>query len=617
MTTPSASERTVPSLPASPTAPATRSVRVARWLHRWWPVLVPLVVVLTGSWAYRWVDEDAFINFRIIHNLLAGHGPVFNVGERVEVDSDPLWVATLAALRIVFPFVGLPWLSVVLGLACTAGAFLAGGRAVVRLAGRGTSSAVYPVGLLVISSVAGVWEFATSGLEMSMVFLWFATGLLALVRVEARRSRPVWTAVLLGLGPLIRPELAPAAGVLLVALGIVMTAPDWSGPMSRLRRFGVPLAAALALPCASEVARMAYYGLVVPNTALAKTADSSWWSQGLAYLWNFVGPYWLWLPALACALLFGLAVRDRWRTRDRLAAVLLAAPVVAGATDLLYVVYVGGDYMHARLLLPAFFAIFLPVTATGRQLRTVVAVPVAGVAVWSVVCVGWLRYGAPPGNLNPQVVSISNERNTWVKATGNAHPITTADYDHALSGIAGHLLARTAAAVPPGRQRLVVDTDPYAPVPVASAVPAHSSLPFSLVVNVPAIGVIGDLAGPKVYIFDTFSLANPIGSHITVPVHHRPGHEKEISAAWMVARFTAPGTRLPPGGPSPHAVAAARAALSCGPLAAYLHAITAPLTLRRALSDIAHAVGWTTLSFSEHPVRAEHQLCGRTTGHGR
>ncbi|MGC8462141.1 MAG: hypothetical protein ACP5P9_00515 [Acidimicrobiales bacterium] len=617
MTSPSAPERTVPSRPADLVAPVRQTVRVARWLQRWWPVVVPLVVVLAGSWAYRWVDEDAFINFRIIHNLLAGHGPVFNVGERVEVDSDPLWVATLAALRIVFPFVGLPWLSVVLGLACTAGAFLAGGRAVVRLAGRGTSGTVYPVGLLVISSVAGVWEFATSGLEMSMVFLWFATGLLALVRVEARRSRPVWTAVLLGLGPLIRPELAPAAGVLLVALGIVMTAPDWSGPVSRLRRFGVPLAAALALPCASELARMAYYGLVVPNTALAKTAGSSWWSQGLAYLWNFVAPYWLWLPTLACALLFGLAVRDRWRSRDRLAVVLFAAPVVAGATDLLYVVYVGGDYMHARLLLPAFFAIFLPVTATGRQLRTAVAVPVAGVALWSVVCVGWLRYGAPPGNLNPQVISISNERNTWVKATGNTHPITTADYDHALSGIAGHLLARTAAAIPPGRQRLVVDTDPYAPVPVASAVPAHSSLPFSLVVNVPAIGVIGDLAGPKVYIFDTFSLANPVGSHITVPVHHRPGHEKEISAAWMVARFTAPGTHLPPGGPSPHDVAAARAALSCGPLAAYLHAITAPLTLSRALSDIAHAVGWTTLSFSEHPVRAEHQLCGRTTGHGR
>ena len=52
-------------------------------------MLVPVVIVLVGAWLYRWVDEDAFINFRIIDNLLAGHGLVFNLGERVEVDSDP------------------------------------------------------------------------------------------------------------------------------------------------------------------------------------------------------------------------------------------------------------------------------------------------------------------------------------------------------------------------------------------------------------------------------------------------------------------------------------------------------------------------------------------------
>ena len=82
------------------------SARTTRMrLPPWWPVLVPVVVVLIGAWAYRWVDEDAFINFRIIANLLAGHGPVFNVGERVEVDSDPLWMFTLAALHGVLPFV--------------------------------------------------------------------------------------------------------------------------------------------------------------------------------------------------------------------------------------------------------------------------------------------------------------------------------------------------------------------------------------------------------------------------------------------------------------------------------------------------------------------------------
>ena len=62
-------------------------------------MLVPVVIVLVGAWVYRWVDEDAFINFRIIDNLLAGHGLVFNLGERVEVDSDPLWLFTLTGLH--------------------------------------------------------------------------------------------------------------------------------------------------------------------------------------------------------------------------------------------------------------------------------------------------------------------------------------------------------------------------------------------------------------------------------------------------------------------------------------------------------------------------------------
>ena len=104
-------------------------------LLRWWPVLVPVVIVLVGAWLYRWVDEDAFINFRIIDNLLAGHGLVFNLGERVEVDSDPLWLFTLTGLHEIVPFVALEWLSVVLGLVCTGAGFLTGGRAVQRLAG--------------------------------------------------------------------------------------------------------------------------------------------------------------------------------------------------------------------------------------------------------------------------------------------------------------------------------------------------------------------------------------------------------------------------------------------------------------------------------------------------
>ena len=39
-----------------------------------------------------WVTEDAFINFRVIENFLSGDGFVWNIGERVQVFTSPLWM---------------------------------------------------------------------------------------------------------------------------------------------------------------------------------------------------------------------------------------------------------------------------------------------------------------------------------------------------------------------------------------------------------------------------------------------------------------------------------------------------------------------------------------------
>jgi arabinofuranosyltransferase len=581
---------------------------------RWWPVLVPVIIVLVGAWLYRWVDEDAFINFRIIDNLLAGHGLVFNLGERVEVDSDPLWLFTLTGLHEILPFVALEWLSVILGLFCTGAGFVTGGRAIQHLGISRHEESVFPLGLLMVSVVAGVWEFATSGLEMSMVFLWLGACFLLLVRVEGRRRRAVPAAVVMGLGSLIRPELALGSVVFVVALLIVVAAPGWTGPPRRLVRYGVPVVAGLALPVAFELFRMGYYALVVPNTGLAKAGGSGWWSQGFTYLWNFVSPYTLWLPLALAVPFVLLPARAWWRRGDRLGVVVLGTPIVAGLADILYVVHVGGDYMHARLLLPGFFAVCLPIFVSIRQARSLLAIPLAGIVVWAVVCVGWLRFVPPKvTSLNPQTVYISNERNTWISATGNAHPVTAGDYRRALSGVAGTTFNHMSQQVPGGQQRLLVIVNPFAPIDTAGTQPARSGLPFTLVVNVPAIGVIGYLAGPDVYLFDSYSLANPIGSHTVVVRHARPGHEKYIGPAWMVARFGTPGTTTEPiaGGPSPPAVTDARRALRCDPLASYLRAITSPLTVSRFIGNIGDSLGFTTMSFSADPARAAAQLCGQ------
>ena len=576
----------------------------------WWPVLVPVVVVVVGAWTYRWVDEDAFINFRVIRNVLDGYGPVFNVGERVDVSSDPLWVALLTAIHVVMPFASLEWTSVVLGLVCTAGGFLAGGLAAVRLAAPRESGTVVPLGMAIASVVAGVWEFATSGLEMSLVFLWLGCSFLLLVRVEARRRRALPAAMVLGLGGLIRPELLLSAIVLTGALVALVAAPGWAGGGQRLRRCVATVGAAAALPFLTVVLGAAYYAMLVPSTALAKDAGAAWWSQGFSYLWNLVGPYALWVPAALALPVVAVRALHWWGKGDRTGMLVLLAPLVVGAADLGYVVHLGGDYMHARLLLPALFACCLPVWATTDQLRTWVAGPIAGISIWAIVCLGWLRFvPTTPHVIGLQTIFISNERNSWISASGRAHPVTAGDYADALSGQAAASLTRTAEGLATGDQRIVVITNPFAPV-ATTTVPARSDLPFRLAVNLPAIGVIGYLVGPKVYIFDSFSLANPIGSHTTVIHHARPGHEKLVGPAWMLGRFGVPGTTTLPDGPGIVPVAAARAGVSCPPLRAYLEAITSPWTLSRAWGNLLASPGYTTFRFSADPVRAAVQLCG-------
>lgn len=138
---------------------------------------------------------------------------------------------------------------------------------------------------------------------------------------------------------------------------------------------------------------------------------------------------------------------------------------------------------------------------------------------------------------------------------------------------------------------------------------ATSTLPFRLVVNLTNIGVIAFASGSQVYVFDNLSLANPIGSHTIVERRGRPGHEKAIGPVWMIARFGLPGEQFQASEVSTRSIAAARKALGCQPLSSYLHAITSPLTLSQAFSNMTRSLTYTTMSFSSDPIKAERQLC--------
>jgi arabinofuranosyltransferase len=214
--------------------------------------------------------------------------------------------------------------------------------------------------------------------------------------------RGAWpVAFVLGLAPLVRPDLALFGLLVAVALVVLEARRGW------LRLVGLAVVAA-AVPLAYEVFRAGYYGLLVPSTALAKEASTARWRQGGYYLLDLVTPYLLWIPV--SVLLVGVLalLGGRRRTgvkvsrRACLATVAVVAVLVLGSALLaLYVTRVGGDFMHGRMLLPSLFCLVLPVMAVPFTRFT--ALPAIGMAAgrWhaSSRCgpptTRWARTGSP------------------------------------------------------------------------------------------------------------------------------------------------------------------------------------------------------------------------------
>jgi arabinofuranosyltransferase len=57
-----------------------------------------LIVLLRTAW----VDEDAYITFRTISNFFAHQGLVYNVGERVQAFTHPLWLFLMSGFYYFF-----------------------------------------------------------------------------------------------------------------------------------------------------------------------------------------------------------------------------------------------------------------------------------------------------------------------------------------------------------------------------------------------------------------------------------------------------------------------------------------------------------------------------------
>ena len=286
--------------------------------------LVALIAVLALKCA--WMCDDAYITLRVVDNTVSGYGPRWNVDERVQAYTSPLWMllTTLPYAATHEAFLT----SIVLGLVVTIGAatWLALG------ASRDTLGA--GLGLIVLASSKAFVDFSTSGLENPRLHL----SLVGTFCAFGARATPQRRALLLALG---------SSAVALTRLdGVLLVAPLLAVHLSTYRNTRTlwAFAQGFAPLIAWELFSLVYYGFFLPNTFYAKLATgvpaSELWAQGLSYFADSWRRDPLTLIAITSASLLAVVKRER-----------LPLAICAGiALHLVYTAKVGGDFMSGRFL---------------------------------------------------------------------------------------------------------------------------------------------------------------------------------------------------------------------------------------------------------------------------
>ncbi|GAA4681686.1 hypothetical protein [Gordonia humi] len=629
--------------------------------------IVVTVLFGMGAWQRRWIADDGLIVLRTVRNLLAGNGPVFNAGERVEANTSTVWTYLIWFFSWITraehtEYVAL-WLALILSLAAIPLAMYGTARLYGRAVTARGVGLLLPLGAIVYIAIPPARDFATSGLENGLTIFWLAALWCQFVAWAHRRGTEptTWsrTAFLLlsftaGLAPLIRPEGA-VVGVL-VLLVLFFSRIGWKTRVAMVVVAG-------ALPVGYQIFRMGYYAVLVPNPAIAKDASGSKWSQGLAYLGNLFSPYVLLLPLVLAAVIgVILAVaayferrpaaeaseapeierdedlpdvlddRPAESSRERLVrrwttlttwlqspSAVVATIVVAGLILSAYWVRQGGDFMHGRVLLTPLFILLLPVmvvpavlpdTVRTRSGRLRLAAAVAVIAGWAGTV--WWGVAVHSNTMKNAGIDIGrngivDERTFYVTNMAIENPITAEDYlDYPrMRAMVEKIdeVHKTGGIILPSQ-----NFDEWYVAKLPDKMPP--GIPRQTTVYFLNLGMTSMNAPLDVRVVDQMGLAYPLAAHTARLEDGRIGHDKDLSSAWVVAESG--GLDEKPGIPaymSSEQVKLAEVALTCPDTQERFRSYKGTWSFARFKANLSDALHFNSYRIARQP-EYEIQRCG-------
>jgi arabinofuranosyltransferase len=290
------------------------------------PVAIALCVFTVVVLRCAWLSDDAYITFRTVENFVDGYGLRWNVDERVQTYTHPLWMLVLS---------GIYWLTREFYYSAILLSALLSIATVVLFAARVAVAAIPAlIGVATFTLSKAFMDYSASGLENPLTHLLLMLFLLVyLVRPPDRRTL-FWLCLLAGLLTLNRLDIGL---LVLPALCVVFyRCRGWSALGLTVLGF-VPL-------LAWELFALLYYGSFFPNTAYAKLNSGipagELIGQGLRYLLITLEQDPLTIVIIGAGLATPIVVRQR----DLLPA------SIGILLYLLYVIWIGGDFMLGRFL---------------------------------------------------------------------------------------------------------------------------------------------------------------------------------------------------------------------------------------------------------------------------
>lgn len=440
-----------------------------KYLLNYWPLFLVITYAII-LYMTAWLSDDSYITLRSVDNFVNGLGPVWNPAERVQVFTHPLWYLVLSSVyfftkEAFFTTLGISLFISIMAFGLFTFLFKRSMALVISL-------------FILLFSNAYV-DYSTSGLENPLTHL-----LIFFFIFYYLQEKPnfLLLSVIAGLIMFNRIDL-----ILLcipALLWLFIQSPSWKTVYTFIIGF-TPF-------IIWEVFATFYYGFPFPNTAYAKLNVQLPLQEILQQgIWYFVNSLRI-DPITLVAILIGIFLAFRSRSLK------ITALALGSILYLLYIVWIGGDFMSGR-----FFSAPLLISVLLLH-HSLEKAPLKGSHLYSLLTIIFLLKSWSL-IVNPSFLNIQSRASfELIDSQGIADEQTIYVSQAGLSGSSFH------------------ETQPRS-IHVLEGI-EHQKQGEHVFTDV-NIGYLGFFVGPDVHIIDQYALADPLLARIPFTKGDwRPGH---------------------------------------------------------------------------------------------